>query len=89
MASQLEERTLAGLAAFCSLWAIVACLITYPALVSEMNDIHAMVNDAIQAFRVDTDSAWSSVMEIRTVVSPARSASETLKTIFRTKRRSE
>ncbi|KIH43213.1 nematode cuticle collagen domain protein, partial [Ancylostoma duodenale] len=87
MAALQEARVLVGVAGVCSLLAIAACLLVVPSLLSELNDVHNMVTDAVQTFRVDTDIAWNNVMEVRMAVAPpTRSPSEELKSIFRPKR---
>ncbi|VDM69724.1 unnamed protein product [Strongylus vulgaris] len=89
MATQYEERILVGVAIICSLSAIIACLITFPAIATEMSDIQAMVDAAVQSFRVDTDLAWDTVMEVKMAFSPSsKSPSQALESIFRPKRRS-
>src|SRR4051812_543010 len=65
-----ETKVFMGIASLCSLITILSVLFTIPQLFSTINSINARIQDGVQAFRVDTDSAWSDLMEVQMSVTP-------------------
>uniref|UniRef100_A0A914HXZ4 GPI ethanolamine phosphate transferase 1 n=1 Tax=Globodera rostochiensis TaxID=31243 RepID=A0A914HXZ4_GLORO len=82
-----ETQIVVGVASVCSLLAIVATLVVVPSLYSQINEISLKVHDGVQAFRVNTDSAWNELMEVQvTVTPPAKPRENPFASIFRSKR---
>uniref|UniRef100_A0A183C9Q3 Col_cuticle_N domain-containing protein n=1 Tax=Globodera pallida TaxID=36090 RepID=A0A183C9Q3_GLOPA len=65
-----EAKIVVGIASLCSLAAILATLIVIPQLYTQINEVNSRVMDGVQAFRVNTDSAWSELMEVQISVTP-------------------
>uniref|UniRef100_A0A183C4J3 Col_cuticle_N domain-containing protein n=1 Tax=Globodera pallida TaxID=36090 RepID=A0A183C4J3_GLOPA len=65
-----EAQIVVGVASLCSLLAIVATVVVVPSLYSEINEIAIKVHDGVQAFRVETDSAWTDLMDLQISVTP-------------------
>jgi hypothetical protein len=57
-----EAKLVIGIASACSIASIMAILVVIPQLYTQMNDVNARVMDGVQAFRVNTDSAWTSLV---------------------------
>ncbi|VDL76816.1 unnamed protein product [Nippostrongylus brasiliensis] len=83
----LQEKFIVGIASVCSTLAIVTCIAVLPALFSELKEIHDEVLYGVSAFRVETDSAWTRMMDIQVNVSPPTEAPQNpFSSIFRQKR---
>ncbi|VDD97751.1 unnamed protein product [Enterobius vermicularis] len=65
-----EAKTLAYFASVCSIFAIIACVVTVPFLYGIINEMHDEVIGGANEFRVETDAAWYEVMEIQLEVTP-------------------
>ncbi|KAL3081934.1 hypothetical protein niasHS_011903 [Heterodera schachtii] len=65
-----ETQIIVGVASLCSILAILATVVVVPSLYSEINEIATKVHDGVQAFRVDTDSAWTDLMDLQITVTP-------------------
>ena len=65
-----EAKLVIGIASACSIASILAVLVVVPQLYNQMSDVNARVFDGVQAFRVNTDSAWTSLMEVQVSVTP-------------------
>ncbi|XGW24466.1 hypothetical protein V3C99_006131, partial [Haemonchus contortus] len=91
MTALFEERLISCVASACALIATVACGVVMPLLLREMHGIQDTVLEAVQDFRMDTDSAWSKMMRYQfslTSLGASSSASEDATSIFRPKRQS-
>ncbi|KAK6009707.1 nematode cuticle collagen domain protein, partial [Ostertagia ostertagi] len=60
---------------------IVACLIVVPSLYNTINEMHDQVLETVSVFRVETDSAWTQMMDFQ--VTPRENP---FGSIFRSKR---
>ncbi|KAK6048287.1 nematode cuticle collagen domain protein [Cooperia oncophora] len=65
-----EEKLVVGVASACSTLAVVVVLVVVPSLYNTINEIHDQVLDGVSVFRVETDSAWTEMMDIQIAVSP-------------------
>uniref|UniRef100_A0A7E4ZYY9 Col_cuticle_N domain-containing protein n=1 Tax=Panagrellus redivivus TaxID=6233 RepID=A0A7E4ZYY9_PANRE len=82
-----EIKIIVGFGSFCSSLAILACLMVIPSLYQTINEIHGEVQDGVQVFRVETDSAWIQLMDIQITVTPlSKPRANPFGGIFRRKR---
>ena len=82
-----ETKVVIGIACFSSLLAIMATLVVMPQLYSQINDLNLRVRDGVQAFRVNTDSAWNDLMELQVAVTPqSKPRSNPFQSLYRQKR---
>ncbi|VDD96959.1 unnamed protein product, partial [Enterobius vermicularis] len=65
-----EAYVIVCIAALCSTIAVLSCIIFLPSMYTAVNELHTKVIDGVQVFRVETDSAWSKMMEIQVRVLP-------------------
>lgn len=83
----LEAKLIISIASICSTVAMLACLIIIPSLYITINEMYFEVQDSVQMFRVDTDSAWSEMMDIQISVTPvSKPRVNPFNSIFRRKR---
>src|SRR3569833_2990165 len=93
--SSTDTKIIVGLASLCSAISIVAVLVVVPSLYTTIDQIQTRVNDGVQVnytpkickhfkvFRVNTDSAWSQLMEVLISVTPPSEPRENpFKSIF-------
>ncbi|KAL3101909.1 hypothetical protein niasHS_003318 [Heterodera schachtii] len=78
-----ETKIIIGVASLCSIAAILATLIVVPQLYQQINEVNSRVFDGVQAFRVNTDSAWTELMDVQiSVTPPARPRENPFNSIF-------
>uniref|UniRef100_A0A183BTS3 Col_cuticle_N domain-containing protein n=1 Tax=Globodera pallida TaxID=36090 RepID=A0A183BTS3_GLOPA len=65
-----ETKIIIGIASLCSIAAILATLVVVPQLYQQINEVNSRVFDGVQAFRVNTDSAWTELMDVQISVTP-------------------
>ncbi|KAK6038706.1 nematode cuticle collagen domain protein [Cooperia oncophora] len=82
-----EEKLIIGVASAFSILTIAACLIVIPSLYNTINEMHDQVLETVSAFRVETDSAWTQMMDYQVAVAPPSKPRENpFSSIFRSKR---
>ncbi|VDO11677.1 unnamed protein product, partial [Haemonchus placei] len=87
MPTTFRDEIAIAVASLASIFAIGACLFVIPSLYSEINDLHNTVIDSVAVFRVETDSAWSDIMDVQLTVSPpSKPRVNPFDSIFRQKR---
>ncbi|KAK6037773.1 nematode cuticle collagen domain protein [Cooperia oncophora] len=65
-----EEKLIIGVASAFSILTIAACLIVIPSLYNTINEMHDQVLETVSVFRVETDSAWTQMMDYQVAVAP-------------------
>ncbi|VDM37830.1 unnamed protein product [Toxocara canis] len=82
-----DVKVLVYSATFCSCIATLACVLMVPSLYSTISDVHDEVIQQVGAFRVDTDTAWSHMMDIQVVLTePSKPRENPFSSVFRKKR---
>ncbi|EFO93620.1 hypothetical protein CRE_12778 [Caenorhabditis remanei] len=67
--------------------AVLAVLFTVPSLYNTINEVHDQVLDGVSVFRVETDSAWTEMMDIQVSVTPPTKATcQSIQLCFQSKR---
>jgi len=73
-----EEKVVLGIGALCSVLTIIATVVVVPQLTGQIQDLRARVHEKVELFRVETDAAWSDLMEVQMQAqTPAQRAQET------------
>uniref|UniRef100_A0A914HV14 Nematode cuticle collagen N-terminal domain-containing protein n=1 Tax=Globodera rostochiensis TaxID=31243 RepID=A0A914HV14_GLORO len=84
-----ETKIIIGIASLCSIAAILATLVVVPQLYQQINEVNSRVFDGVQAFRVNTDSAWTELMDVQiSVTPPSRPRENPFNSIFMRQKRS-
>ncbi|VDM37829.1 unnamed protein product [Toxocara canis] len=82
-----DATLIVGVATVCSALAILSCLTVIRSLYSTIGETYNDVLDGVQVFRVETDAAWSQIMQVQVAISPPSKRPENpFNSIFRRKR---
>ncbi|VDK64714.1 unnamed protein product [Anisakis simplex] len=85
-----EAKVLIAIATVCSCSAMLVCLTVVTMLYGEIDVMQAEVFDNVQIFRVDTDAAWSEIMQLRIfAIPPSKARENPFKSIFRRRKRQD
>ncbi|TKR92246.1 hypothetical protein L596_006937 [Steinernema carpocapsae] len=84
-----EEKATVFVASACSALAIIACLVVVTNLFHTIHEIHKEVVDGVEVFRLETDSAWTDMMEVQlSLIPPTKPRKNPFDSVFREKRQS-
>ncbi|VDM37832.1 unnamed protein product [Toxocara canis] len=82
-----EAKVIACTAVLLSSLSILTCLLVIPSLFNTINQLHNDVVDGVQVFRVETDNAWTQMMDVQVSMSPKSKPRENpFNSVFRQKR---
>uniref|UniRef100_A0A8R1IH29 Col_cuticle_N domain-containing protein n=1 Tax=Caenorhabditis japonica TaxID=281687 RepID=A0A8R1IH29_CAEJA len=81
------EKILVTISTGAASLAVLAVLFAVPSLYNTINEVHDEVLDGVSVFRVETDSAWTEMMDIQiTVTPPSKPRVNPFNSVFRQKR---